>query len=109
MIIVTITVGAILTLSVLGYFVNHYREEARNSQAKYLATKQFADNAAARILRLESDNKAMASHINTLVSEKSEAPIATKPVEATTQNAKPKRRFYNKKKNSNKPKDKSTN
>ena len=109
MIIVTITVGAILTLSVLGYFVNHYREEARNSQAKYLATKQFADNAAARIIRLESDNKAMASHINNLVAGKSETPTAVKPVEATTQNAKPKRRFYNKKKNTNKTKDKSTN
>ena len=63
MLTITITVGALLGFSVLGYFTYDFRKKALDWQVKFESTKQFADDAAKRILKLEKDNLQLAEQV----------------------------------------------
>lgn len=83
MLTVTITIAAFLGLSVVSYFANEYRKSAADYKAKFESTKEFADEAAKSILKLEQRNKDFS---NTIVMLKAEiatmqAAKATKTVE----------------------------
>lgn len=69
MLSVTITVAALLAVSYLGYLTYEYKNAHLDSQAKYEASKKFADSAAKRILDLESNRAEMSKEIVKLVNE----------------------------------------
>lgn len=63
MVTISITVGALLGLSILGYFTYDFRKKALDWQVKFESTRQFADEAAVRILKLEKDNLQLAEQV----------------------------------------------
>ncbi len=73
MILVTVTVLALISSSVLGYLTIKHRNKALDLQAVNKALKEFSDNSARRILTLESDAHAMSAHIRSLTLEASQA------------------------------------
>jgi len=73
MILVTVTVLALISSSVLGYLTIKHHNKALDLQAVNKALKEFSDNSARRILSLESDAHAMSAHIRSLTSEVSVA------------------------------------
>lgn len=94
MITITFAIGAFLGLSILGYFTYDYRNKAQIFQAKFESTKDFANEAASRILELENSKKELAVRIHELEKEKliiveklSNQPT-TKPVKAKKTNKK---------------------
>lgn len=83
MITVTLSIAAFVAISTMGYFTYVYREKARSNEAKYKAIKEFADTAASRIIKLETNNAILATHIRT---DKVQETVATpqEPVSAIT-------------------------
>lgn len=63
MITVTITIGAILGFSALGYFTYDWRKKALDFKVKFESTKEFADASARHILKLENKNAELASKV----------------------------------------------
>lgn len=112
MITVTITVAALAATSILGYYIYHYKNEADSANAKFKAIKQFADEAGAKILKLEAANITLSNHVITLrsklevINAKSDikqaavmTDSATKvSVDAPIAKSKPRRRYKNKNK-----------
>ena len=114
MVTFTITVAALVATSILGYLMYKYKNEAESSKIKFNATKEFADVAASKIIKLEATLKEATNTIILLrskieASASKQAPaIKVETVNKidevkTTEVAKPKpRRRY---KNKNKAKD----
>ena len=120
MITVTITVAALAATSILGYFIYRYKNEAETYKVKFQSTKEFADKAGSRILKLEATNTDLSNHIilmrgkmDILESKQgakvTNTNVGNSPVEAVVgqeviAKAKPRRRYKNK----NKAKDTNT-
>jgi hypothetical protein len=70
MIIVTISVAALISLSVVGYIAYSNKNKAQSMQAKFESIKQFADDSAKRILALENDKVELSSSVVSLQNER---------------------------------------
>lgn len=77
MILVTVTVLALISTSVLGYLTIKHRNKALDLQIVNKTLKEYSDASARRLLGLESDINAMSAHIRSLTSE---AVVAKKEV-----------------------------
>ena len=56
MLLVTITVASILIIGGLSYCAHFYAKKAQDAQIKYESIRQFADDSALQILKLQKDN-----------------------------------------------------
>jgi len=89
MILVTVTVLALISSSVLGYLLIKNRNKVLDLQAVNKALKEFSDNSARRLLTLESDVNAMSAHIRSLTLEASQAKkeVVKEPVKEVVKEA----------------------
>jgi hypothetical protein len=102
--LLTLTIASLVGCSVLGYYTAKYRKQAIDTKVKYEASVQFTNEAAARILKLESDNISLAEtvrHLKTnltlaearnVVKPKVKAKAKTAPVPAPVMKAVPAKR-----------------
>lgn len=66
--LLTLTIASLVGCSILGYYTTRYRKQAIEAKIKYESTKNFSDEAAARILKLEYDNASLAETVRSLKS-----------------------------------------
>lgn len=80
MVTVTITVAAFVALSVATYLTLEARKQAADYKAKFESTKEFADEAAKTILKLEQSRKDLSNTIVLMKSEIAAMQISKEPV-----------------------------
>jgi len=85
MLTVTISIGALLAVGVLAYFNYENKKQAADYKAKFESTRDFAEESAKTILKLEQRGKDLSSSIVMLKAEVA-ALQATKVVKQETAN-----------------------